>query len=364
MRTAQSSRSCLLAALLMMFVSSSLNAQPPTLFTPEFRAARQLILDSYIEKGVQAYLKIADLNPGTAEAGEALFQAAIYSPKEAKEAIYQRIIRDYPRTGFELTARCNLLWTQTGYQNEKAYSAGVDQFVQSFGGPSLQQIQTAQQPGRLTEQILALSLDHQYAMLGAYQSMCGSLSSQRQYQSALNLAIFNRQTFAKFGKNYLLSEVVYNWIRVNGLDPALQTARVDNVNPNLKVRPRRNNFGPRPRFTFQTSTGPLPIAQVSLATSKFLLDGQDFGPQLSVRSRIDQSNGEHRRQKPFEVLRLSGRPAQPLTPGLHTLSVEIRVEGYQPGKPGLTTYNQSFRVNSPRDDDDEDCNDDRWDRDW
>jgi len=364
MKTIQAVRSCLLNTLFGLLIFSPALAQPPTVIPPEMVAARQLIVDSYLEKGVEAYLKFADQNPGTKLAAEALLQAAIYSSKEASQSIYQRIIRDYPRTGYELTARVNLLFLQTGYQDEKSYSTGVDQLVQSFGGPSLQQIRTAPQLGRLTEQILALPLDHQYAMLGAYHSVSGSLRQQRQYQSALALATFNRQTFAKFEKNYLLSDVIYNWIRVNGLDPNLQTKQVDKINPDLKVRPRRGNFGPRPRLTFQTSTGPLPTAQVSLSTSKFLLDGQDFRPQLSVRSRIDQSNGKHRREKPFEILRLSGRPAQPLTPGLHTLSIEIRVEGYQPGKPGLTTYNQTFRVNSPRDDDDDDCDDDRWDRDW
>ena len=278
--------------------------------------------------------------------------------------IYQRIIRDYPRTGFELTARSNELWLQTGYKNEKAYTAGADQLVQSFGGPSLQQIQTSPQLGRLTDQVLALPTEYQYALSGVYQTLSGSLHDQRQFQSALTLAIFNRQTFAKFDENDLLSDIEFNWIRVNGLDPALQTSRGDDVNPTLKVRSRRGNFGPRPRFTFQTSTGPLPTAQVSLANSKFLLDGQNFLPQLVIRSRIDQSVGKHRREKPFEILRLSGRPAQRLAPGIHTLSLEIRVEGYRPGNPGLTTYNLKFRVYPNCDDDEDNADDDRWDRDF
>lgn len=357
--------------VLTLFVLCALTLKPLTAqerfsVTPEFRAAREFILTGYFDKGVQAFLKIANDNPRTVLGANALEQAAEYtSSPQDKALIFQRLIAEYPRTRYEVAARASLLWFQYGYQNAQGYIQSADRLVTSFGGPSLREISQSQGLNRLSNQIWALPEEYQVGLSGVYKSLAGLKATRLgQYQDALPLAVFNRQTFAKFDESGQLGrDVQFYWAQANRIN--FNDFKPILVDPKLRVRPRNNRlgFGPRPRFTFETSTGPLPTAQVNLASSKFLLDGKSLLPRLKISSHVNLKSGKHQKQ-PFEVIRLSGRPEQQLSNGPHTLEVEIRAEGYRPGGPGLTKQILNFYVRPNCDDDDDNAEDDRWDSEW
>ncbi|GMU52804.1 MAG: hypothetical protein AMXMBFR33_19500 [Candidatus Xenobia bacterium] len=64
----------------------------------------------------------------------------------------------------------------------------------------------------------------------------------------------------------------------------------------------------------------------------------------------------------FERILLSGRPAQPLVPGRHTLEIVARSTGYTGSGPGLTRVVVEFTVGKGHDDDCDRREDDA--RDW
>jgi len=85
---------------------------------------------------------------------------------------------------------------------------------------------------------------------------------------------------------------------------------------------------------------------------------------MVVSSKVSH-NKSHRRFSFKEVVRLSGRPAQPLTKGTHILDVTVSVSDYQqrgntgPGKAHRTF---TFFVRNGRDDDEDECEGAAWNR--
>ncbi|MBX3110305.1 MAG: hypothetical protein KF743_14080 [Fimbriimonadaceae bacterium] len=338
----------------------------PFVPTPEYRAIQDMINDGKPDTARAAFLALADKYPGTTLSGVCLNQAALWSERGEAQAIYERMRSSFPNSRFEIYARHSLLDLQYG-PNAAVWRAAADQLAQSYGGPSLQTILAGDHLNTMSEQIWALPQEYQMGLYSLYSEMCGSLSfTGGRYQEALPMAQFMRQTFWKFEtrSDQMAWEMELIWMRANGVKPS--EYKHVSVNPTIRLRPRKNGvFGPRPRFTLELSTGPLPLNQVSLSQSRILLDGLDFKPSMKLRSYADlRPKKKKDSNKPFEVLRLSGRPAQPLSPGSHTLSLVIVVSGYSGTGPGKTTLDFPFRVTGPRDDDDDDCDDDRWDRDW
>lgn len=347
-----------LAGLVLGMTLTSLS-QPDR--PPEFQAARKLIVDGYFSKGVQAYLKIAADHAGTDWGAIALSEAASYSQTiPEKDALYQRLIREYPESRYAMAARSHQLVYQYGRHNAEAWLPHLDQLAQSYGGPGLQEILQARSLSVLTRQVLALSEDRQVGLYGIYSTMDTGLSYELgRRRETLPLDVFLRQTFARFDSSgELLDNLKLHWIRANQF--SANGVRDYFVDPKVRVKPHSRTTGPRPRWTFEFSTAPLPARQVELATSRITLDGVDFFPQLQVSSLVELQPSK--KNRPFEILRLSGRPASPLARGNHNLTLEIRAEGYPGSGPGLTRVECPFRVASERDEEKEDGDD--LDKDW
>lgn len=354
---------------LALLLVSPAEAREPLVQTAEFKAARKLILTSYFAQGVKAYLEIADKNPGTRLGAAALGEAFLStSGVEQRKAILQRIVREYPGTADEIVARIDLIgFSFSSYQDPGGNLGAVEQLAKSLGGPSIAEILSRVDLLRLSQKIWGLGDEIQYGLVSAYIQLREDLRHLERFQDALTLAIFVRQTFARVDElGQLQRDVEMAWLRANSRSlNSLYSLDRPTVDPKLRVKGRRRGLcGVRPRFSFEASTGPLPYHQINLATSKFLLDGQDLSSNLEVSSHIDARAAEGSK-RPFETLRISLRVPRPLAPGIHTLVVEIRSDGYKPGGPGLTRYEHAFRCH-PIEDDDEDDRDEqsRWDQDW
>ena len=75
--------------------------------TPEYLEARNMLEDpGSRSEGVQKLLLIGRANPRTTLGGKCMFVAAYYTEDAAQvRLIYQEVIRDYPGSVFEFTAR-------------------------------------------------------------------------------------------------------------------------------------------------------------------------------------------------------------------------------------------------------------------
>lgn len=141
MRMARLQSAQVMIGLALLLVSPA-EAREPLVQTAEFKAARKLILTSYIAQGVKAYLEIADKNPGTRLGAAALGEAFLStSGVEQRKAILQRIVREYPGTADEIVARIDLIgFSYSSYQDPGGNLGAVEQLAKSLGGPSIAEI--------------------------------------------------------------------------------------------------------------------------------------------------------------------------------------------------------------------------------
>lgn len=330
----------------------------PFVPTAEYEEAWRL-LEAYRFEEFQARMaEIAAANPGTTLGAVCLGKQSVWSEKSDRPRILNAIIAGYPRSRFEVWARLSLLNGQYGYSDMEGWLADADRLAQSYGGPPLAAILRGRDLDRLSAQVLALPVEIRYGLAQVYGSMQGGLVCQlKQYERAVPLVIFGRQAFSLYSDGQLGVKYVVTLART-GTWSRLSTNLVP---PTVRViHPRHGRHtGPRPKIRLELFTGDASIQQIDLTGSTFLLDGQDFRPRLRARIKVDESLKPGR---VFERILLSGRPAQPLARGRHTLEIVARSTGYTGSGPGLTRVVVEFTVGKSHDDDCDRREDDA--RDW
>ena len=361
-------RSLLVWSLLLVFYCAGLPAlgqappqqvYEPFVSTPEYDDAWRY-LGFRTEEFLVRLAAIAARNPGKTLGAVCLLQQARYTEsREEAKALYNAVIAGYPRSRFEIAARLSLLSPSFGNTDFDAQLAAVDRLAQSYGGPALAAILGGQNRDRLSAQVLALPLEFQYGLDSVYFDMLGSIGLEKErYRQVIPLALFHQQTFSLRGDGNTLA--VYFLVLAQGKN--WNSVLYNNLaNPTVRVkRPKDGrSIGPRPKIRIELNSGDFTYSKIDIQQSKFLLDGQDLKPVLRMRLKTLENLTPG---KPFQRILLSGRPAQALSRGRHTLEIVARVSQYRGTGLGLTRTLVNFTVGKSQDDDCDRRDDD--DRDW
>lgn len=326
----------------------------PFVPTPEYRRAFRLVDEGDRAEGARLFREIAAQNPGTALGAESLFQAAYWSETASlRQAAYLAIIEGYPGSSYEVHARKCL--AQIDHPGGSARLQAYDQLAQHFGGPALREILKRGDKNQVVSQFRRLPQEIQGGLVTIYVGIQDILHlTLRRKEDALQVALFNRQAFvfdevasqqAQSDIYGILSEIKFGHPGSYAHLPSPPPQK-----PTVRVRyPRQGQrTGPRPRIRVECTVGDYRLSQVNLGTLEFTLDGQSLKPLMEVRSKIDTSL---KLEQPFERLRLSARPAQPLSPGTHTILLRV------PGGNSETLLSWTFVV-APG------CEDEADDEDW
>lgn len=330
--------------------------QTPEMAWAEALCSRGEEEEGDIARGLALFAKVGAEHPGTTLGAVALLSQAKYSDSAQAVPIYQAVISAYPRTFFEISARKNLLYVQ--YGQTRAYFAAVERLAQSYGGPSLAELSRGDQ-SKASARVRALPLEYQKGLVTIYSS----LHDMSEPAEAVPIAQFIRDTFfLLLDDNQASRDLQFDismanigtWLGIG--DPM--------VNPTVRLLSHEREAGPRPKFVLELSTGPYPTPMIDLHSLKVKLDGQDFRPNLVASSRIKHHAKRAKGLSIEERIRVSGRPAQNLSRGPHTLDVEVSCDGYPPDGtgPGRTHKVYTFTVGRDRDDDEDDQDGECWDR--
>ena len=355
---------CLILACILLLCSWSkpirgqaVRTYEPFQATPEYTAAaNHLAVAAEQDLGIQQMLALGQSNSGTTLGATSLFTAAYFSPADKARAIYQQISQVYPQSHFDVVARLSLL--NISQLTPQQRFAGMDALVATFGGPTLKEIRTRHTWSVRKAQGLTQELKD--GLMGVYALMHRNLSAaQGNYQEALPLAIFAYETFGNDPEvdGALAGDIQHDIFRLHGSPPG-GWAGTPYVNPTIRVKsPDDRITGPRPRISIEVWTGDYRQLPVYLSQSKFLVDGQDVRSLLLVQSKFAK---KAKIGRIYERDTWTYRPASPLSPGLHTVSIVAQEGNWKGQGPGVTSMNFTFRVRSDKHDDD-DHDDDGWD---
>ena len=169
--------------------SQPLPLRPFPKFTPspEYGDALKRIADSYREEGKQRLLVVARDNPNTTLGAKSLFKAAYYSEtKQEVMDLYDRIIREYPQSRFEIQARQGLVSMQA--TSPAQWLEAAIALVVGYGAPGVNEI--LQNSLRAGDKFRALPLECQRAVVQYYGSAAPSLFSQKRYEDSFAVALF------------------------------------------------------------------------------------------------------------------------------------------------------------------------------
>jgi hypothetical protein len=357
---------CLLALGLMTAPLTGQNAAVQTYpdFQPtqEYYAAMELIREagSARQQGINALLQLSQQNPRTTLGATCLFSAAMYGERKSVSIpIYQRIVAEYPNSGFELQARFALMSLQS--TTTESWFLGSDSLLRSYGAPTLAEVK--QNQGQAVAKLRGLPLDYQHGLTEIYRQMKVSLQSPniRRYSDALLLSYFGREAFAydQASASSFSSGISYNADRLTGeLNPTTLI-----VAPKVTVRsPKGGKVGPLPRLRFETTLRNSRVAGVSSSDAQFFLDGVNVSKQVQVLSfRVNPTAKKH---QIYEQLLFGFQPTQPLVPGAHQFSMIIPTLGDQINPvivgPGVVRKTISFSVRQVERDCDDDKDNDHW----
>jgi hypothetical protein len=361
----------LLACILVLgFITVPLRGQNAPVRTYEvfqptsaYYAAMELVhqSDAEREQGITALLSLAQQNPGTTLGAKCLFTAAAYEEtKQASTVLYQRIVAEYPHSGFELKARLAILCLQT--QTTDAWLSATDSLLNSYNAPTLAEVVVNQ--GQAVTKLRSLPLDYQHGLIDVYTQILGVLQSPNihRYSEAVRLGQFGREAFyydrsgtAIFGAGAFNNLVNY---RANYTGPSQPR-----VPAKITVRsPRGGKVGPLPKIRIETTLRGSRSIPVSPEHSQFLLDGVDVSSQVRVLS--NRLNLDAKKNQVFEQLLFGYQPVQLLSPGRHQFSMIIPTELDQINPiitgPGVARKTINFEVRNGERDCDDEKDDEHW----
>lgn len=352
-------RYLLLAVLLSILAGLPVQAQPRDYerFQPtaEYQEACRLLNEGQRVEGRRRLLDIAARHPGTTLGARSLGQAAAHVDNNGdSRPILQQIIAGYPNSRFEIGARLDLLALDYGDRLAE-WVVATDRLAQSFGGPALGDIIKDKNRAALVAQIRALPTEKRRGLRVVYRELHAGLANQlRRFDDALPLALFKREAFAAEGEGSgdLLYDLVNlttgTWTGYRPNPPKDPTVTIKSPKPDQRK-------GPRPKIRVEITCGDWHQPQVDLAKLQFGLDQTDLKPLMKVTTKV---NNKLKDDQVFERLRLVFRPSQALSPGTHTVSITVPVQGYRGTGPGQTRVTWSFVVSKPHDDPDDEKNDD------
>lgn len=344
----------------------------PFVASPEFKQAVALLSDTSdyagkLEEAKSLFAQIASRNPGTTLGAVSLFQQAKYTDAPACVSIYQQIIRNYPRSRFEIKARTCLLQVEYSGDSKaeaKSFVSAGDRLAKSWGGPSLQDI--ARNRVAANNKLHKLSSERQDGLIGLYEQIASEQAEgAKDYEGSLALDLFLRDAKFPQGEGQLGWTVFYHTVQADlGKWPPPEKPRQQtHIDPKIRLLTHRKQVcGPRPKLVVEIDTS-YPGYPVDLSQLKITLDGQDFLPSLALTSdyRHEQRKGKLIIE---DRIRLAGRPARNLSQGTHTLNISAEVQTYKASGnvgPGKTVAQYSFRVGKSKDDPEDEHVDDCWD---
>ena len=123
-----------------------------------------------------------------------------------------------------------------------------------------------------------------------------------------------------------------------------------------KVKPE-SNTGPRPHIRARLNDGSIAESQFDVQSYELSLDGVSVKGQTEVLSRTVRKAKAGKANKVFQKTKLRYRPAQPLSPGVHTAHLKVADLA---GNVSERTWNFTVRTKD-RDDQDDEGGDDRCD---
>ena len=360
---------CILGLLGVPSTGQSARVYEPFQATPEFEAGMELVRTGQYSEAFAHYDRLAAQHAGTTLGAESLFKAGFlrsaYGARSDAPAVYREVIRHYPDSEFEITAKLCLIMLEVGDD----YSIRLqrdEQLLRGYGAPGLQEIQRNR--AQSVNQLRSLRADLQLGLVDVYDDVHNLVALQQgQYSDALPLALFMREAFSAnpglqgsdFMNNLLLDVTHIQY----GEWPD-RSAPITIVDPTVRIKSPKDGQrkGPRPKIRVQVKGGDWRQPQIDMAKLQFTLDGQDLKPSMRVRTQIATNLKDSKKDsRPFERLRLIVRPAQPLAPGNHVISLTVPVEGYSGTGPGRTSATWSFTVSRPRDEAEDECEDDESD---
>lgn len=323
--------------------------------TPEFVAAgKQAERDTPAAR--QQFLAIADQHPGTAQGAVSLFSAAHLSgngpsnntvgPRSPLhgdcKAVYQRVINEYPNSRFEMMAREKLL--NGTEENDQAYIQQMEALLVQRGLPTIADITRDREAA--IDRFRAAPAEYRYGAMHIYE--CVGLRYHRLGREKEDWAL----------------ELFGSVIGLQGCYPdrflrekqGIYYVAPPRINPTVRLLKPKKEAGRRPKIEVEITDGDFKQPQIDIPHLSFQLDGQELINRLHIGMKINKKLEEG---KVFQILHLKYRPATPLTPGTHTLSVFAPTNGYQqePGT-GTTTASWTFRVEGGDHDDDHESDDD------
>lgn len=310
------------------------------------------------EQGLQALLALAQQNPDSTLGATCLFDAAAYCGNTSRSIpLYERIVQEYPNSGFELQARQGLLSQNTNTAGE--WFAGADALLQSYQAPTLAQV--VANPSAAVRQLESLPMDYQHGLIGLYQQYEEALSSSNinRYNEAIALCYFGRTAFAydSSATSAFSSGISYSTGELRGQKNFVQNV----VRPKIKIRSPHGEVGARPKIRIETTLRDSSSCPVAPANSQFWLDGQEVSKEIRVRNL--KSNPLAGKNQIFEQLLLEYQPIQPLSSGRHTFTALILTEGDRVGDPngkGVSQLEIRFKVKPGERDCDDETDENKW----
>lgn len=348
---------CLLGPLQAQSPSPSRGYEPFTLHKPFGDLLNLTQLDP--EKARIGFLQYAAAHAGTTLGAHALFEVYKLTPQgPGATAVLQRISAEYPGSRFDLGARMIPL----AVGNPQKQVEDLDGLARSCGAPGLADIvQSGGSSRALTRQVEGLPIEVRRGLKSLYLVMHSELSLPTglgQPQRGLPLAVFCQQslglvrgTSAVPGEEIKFTPQIEWDMMLLGVPPVAQS-RVD---PTVQIRsPRPDEVkGRHPKIQIQMTAGPRSNVPIDLSRVEFTLDGESILPLLKIGVMVNTEQ-----DKPFEKIRLTGRPQQLLDRGSHSLELTVPTLGYQGSGPGQTRLNWTFQVGRDKDDKDDEERDD------
>ncbi len=350
-----------LLLLLSGFLSGPAVGQPvrtyePFVPTQEFREAFRMVDRGEIRAGVQKFREIAARNPGTTLGAMSLFRVAFWAETSAEQrATYQAIIVEYPRSRFEIDARISL--AELDHPENLPQLQAFDEIVRAYGGPGLQEIVRANNRNQMVRQLRALPTEFQDGLAEVYETMVAILmNGLHRYEDALRLSMFMREAFTRGITSFRAAGNVFAILTIKKLgDRAFKELPppAPPREPDITIKKPRpdSQTGPRPKIRVECTAGDYRQSYIDVEKIQLKLDGQDLRPVMEVRSKYDPSL---RLNQPFERMLLIARPTQRLSPGRHTITLEVPARA-------MAQRSWSFWVSRARDEADDECEDgDDW----
>lgn len=352
---------CALALLLWLLPApvpgQEVRTYEPFVPTQEFREAFRMVDRGQTREGVQKFREIAARNPGTTLGAMSLFRVAFSAETPVEQrATYQAIIVGYPRSRFEIDARVALALMD--YPEELPRLRAYDGIAQAFGGPSLQELLGNQSRTQVVRKLRSLPPEIQDGLAELYPTMGAILQNGlHREEDALRMAMFVREAFINGATSARAASTISYILTIRKFgESAFRGAPtpVPPREPEVTIRSPKSDHqtGPRPKIRVVCTVEDYRQLGINVGGLQLKLDGQDLRPVLEVRTKYDTSLKPNR---PYERMLLIARPPQRLSPGRHTITLEV------PGGNSVARRTWSFRVSRDRDDAEDECDDgDDW----